>query len=76
MTSATVLYFVAFAGLFIGAIIVSVCLLRAFAKAPTINLIQGKLNDDEGDDLKNTVKYLKITNNEFAFLAAPIDMVE
>lgn len=71
MTSATVLYLVVFAGLFLGAIIVCVLLTRIFAKAPTINLVQGKLNDDEGDDLKEAVKYLKITNKEYDSLTAP-----
>ena len=75
MTDATVLYLVVFAGLFLGAIIVCIFLVRTFAKAPTINLVQGKLNDDEGDDLKDAVKHLKITNNEFAFLAEPTQEV-
>ena len=75
MTRATVLYLVVFAGLFLGAIIVGVLLTRIFAKAPTINLVQGKLNDDEGDDLKEAVKYLKITNNKFASLAEPTQEV-
>ena len=76
MTRATVLFLVVFAGLFLGAIIVCIFLKIEFAKAPTINLVQGKLNDDEGDDLKDAVKHLKITNNEFAFLAEPTDEVE
>ena len=75
MFSPTELYLIVFAGLFLGAIIVSIFLVRAFAKAPTINLVQGKLNDDEGDDLKDTVNYLKITNNDFALLAEPTDEV-
>lgn len=75
MLSPTVLYLGVFAGLLLGVIIVCVCLLIVFAKAPTINLVQGKLNDDEGDDLKDAVKYLKITNKEFDSLCEPTDKV-
>ena len=59
----TVLLYVIIALLLIGAIIVGVLLSRTFAKSPSIDLVQGRLKD-EGDDIKDAMKYLKITNTE------------
>lgn len=46
------------------AIIVAIYLAKKFAKAPTINLVQWKLENGEGEDIKEAMKYLKIVNNE------------
>lgn len=63
MNSTTVLFYAVIAFLIISTIIVSILLVRTFAKSPTINLVQGRLKD-EGDDIKDAMQYLKITNTE------------
>lgn len=44
--------------------IFAIYLAKKFAKAPTINIVQGRLENGEGDDIKEAMKYLKIVNNE------------
>lgn len=63
MDSITIFLIVVIVILFFGAIIVSILLSRIFAKLPTVNLVQGKLKD-KGDNPKDAMKYLKITNKE------------
>lgn len=63
MDSTTLIYIVIAMQIVMGTI-VSIYLAKKFAKAPTINLVQGKLENGEGDDIKEAMKYLKIVNNE------------
>lgn len=63
MDSTTLIYIVIAMQIVMGTI-VAIYLAKKFAKAPTINLVQGKLENGEGDDIKEAMKYLKIVNNE------------
>ena len=60
----TTLFYITMAMLIVGGIIFAIYLAKKIAKAPTINLVQGKLENGEGDDIKEAMKYLKIVNNE------------
>jgi len=48
----------------IGAIIVSIVLAKHFTKGPSIQLVQGKLNDEGNISIENAIPYLKLTNLE------------
>jgi len=63
MDSTTLIYIVIAMQIVMGTI-VAIYLAKKFAKVPTINLVQGKLENGEGDDIKEAMKYLKIVNNE------------
>ena len=63
MDSTTLIYIVIAMQIVMGTI-VAIYLEKKFAKAPTINLVQGKLESGEGEDIKESMKYLKIVNNE------------
>jgi len=63
MDSTTLIYIVIAMQIVMGTI-VAIYLAKKIAKAPTINLVQRKLENGEGDDIKEAMKYLKIVNNE------------
>lgn len=60
----TTLINIVFAMQIVGGAVVAIYLAKKIAKAPTINMVQGKLENGEGDDIKEAMKYLKIVNNE------------
>ena len=58
------LFFIVIAMQIVMGTILAIYLAKKFAKAPTINIVQGRLENGEGDDIKEAMKYLKIVNNE------------
>ena len=63
MDKATLIFIVIAMQIVMGTIL-AIYLAKKFAKAPTINIVQGRLENGEGDDSKEAMKYLKIVNNE------------
>ena len=60
----TTLLLVVAIGMIFGAIVVSILLARHFTKAPSIALVQGKLEDPGDVDINDTIQFLKLTNLE------------
>ena len=58
------LFFIVIAMQIVMGTIVAIYLAKKFAKVPTINIVQGRLENGEGDNIKEAMKYLKIINNE------------
>lgn len=61
----TTLFSIVLIGLILGAIMVMIVLAKTFAKTPTISIVQGKLENEESDDIEEAVNYLKIVNKEW-----------
>lgn len=60
----TILFSIVLIGLILGTIMVMIVLVKTFAKTPTISIVQGKLENEESDDIEEAVNYLKIVNKE------------
>ena len=57
------IFIIVLVGLILGAVIIAIILNDEFKKAPTIELVQGKLNDeDTNDQLARAVKCFKVVN--------------
>ena len=57
------IFIIVLIALILGAVIIAIILNYELKKAPTIELVQGKLNDEDTDDqLARTEKYFKVVN--------------
>ena len=57
------IFIIVLVGLILGAVIIAIILNDEFKKAPTIELVQGKLNDeDTNDQLARAVMCFKVVN--------------